>query len=110
MAEIVAKMNNMNKNEKTLFLKTLSAEEHLKYLRFRNNERQAKYKEDPEKKALANERANKIMKKNREENPEKYKEMNRQYNKEYNTRKQTIDLLAKIDKEILKKALDLKNK
>ena len=116
MAEIVAKLKGLNKNEKTLFLKTLSAEEFLRYQRFRNNERQKKYKENPENKALANERSRLIMFVKREENPDKYKELNRKHNKDLNARKKASAVLTNAIKtrnakrELLKKALEKANK
>jgi len=86
MADIEAKIKGLNKNEKTQYLKTLTAEDILRYNRYRNNERQKKYKENTEKKALANERSRLIMFKNREDDPEKYKALNRKHNKDYNDR------------------------
>ncbi len=50
MADIEAKMIGMDKSNKTLYLKGLSAERE-NYNRFRNNERQKKYKGANRKKA-----------------------------------------------------------
>ena len=97
MAEIANRMKDMNKAEKTAYLKTLTAENVLKYQRFRNNERQKAYKQDPAKKALANERSRLNMFVNREKNPEKYKELNKKHNQDYYKRNQEKKKLSKED-------------
>jgi hypothetical protein len=86
MADIAVKIKDMNKTQKTAYLKTLTAEKRLEYLRFKNNERQKAYKADPDKKALANERSRLKMFVNRENKPEKYKELNKKHNQDYNKR------------------------
>ena len=107
MAEIANIMKDMNKTEKTAYLKTLTAENILKYQRFRNNERQMAYKQDPAKKAIANERSRLKMVINRENNPNKYKELNKKHNKDYYKRNQEKTKEAEnIAKDIMTDILD----
>ncbi len=108
MAEIANRMKDMNKAEKTAYLKTLTAENVLKYQRFRNNERQKAYKQDPAKKALANERSRLKMFVNREKNPIKYKELNKKHNQDYYKRNQEKTKEAeKIAKDIINDIIDV---
>jgi hypothetical protein len=113
MADIEAKMTGMNKSNKTLYLKGLSAEEREKYNRFRNNERQKRYKEANREKA--NERSRIKMKENREQKPDKYKELNRKHNNDLNKRRKAQKTLTdaiktrNAKKEMSKRAVEKAN-
>jgi len=106
MADIVSKMTGMNKTEKSLYLKSLTAEETLKYKRYRNNLNQKKYKEANKEKA--NERSKIIMMRNRKEEPDKYKELNKKHNKDFNERKKAL-LKEKKANDTLTNAIKTRN-
>ena len=84
MADKEAKMNGMTKLEKTEYLRSLTAEQQLLYRRYKDNQRQKRYKENPTNRKKANELSKERMRELRSGEPEKYAEMNREHNKKYN--------------------------
>ena len=94
MADIEIKMNGMTKLEKTEYLKGLSAEQQLLYRRYKDIQRQKRYKENPENRKKANELSRVRMEELRSGEPEKYKEMNREHNKKYNEKIKAINKKA----------------
>ncbi len=79
--DIEQKLQELNKHQKTEYLKTLSADDRLRYTKHRNFERQKKYKENPDNKKKATGRAVKKMKEIRADRPEYYNELNKDHNK-----------------------------
>jgi hypothetical protein len=93
--EIEKKIEGMNRTDKMNFLKSLSPAERVLYDKYKNNQRQKRYKEDKDNKKKANERSKKIMQDNRKENPDKYKKMNIIHNRTYNAKKPKAQAKAK---------------
>ena len=72
------------RSEKTEYLRSLTAEQQLLYRRYKDNQRQKRYKENPTNRKKANELSKERMRELRSGEPEKYAEMNREHNKKYN--------------------------
>jgi len=85
--DIGEKTKGMSRIELINFLKSLSAEQRIAYDKYKNNERQKKYKKNETNRKAANERSAKTMQANRKKNPEKYKAMNIVHNKTYQEKK-----------------------
>ena len=84
IADIETKINGTTKLEKMEYLRNLTAEQQLLYRRYKDNQRQKRYKENPENRKKANELSKERMRELRSGEPEKYAEMNREHNKKYN--------------------------
>ena len=106
--EIEKKIEGMNRTDKMNFLKSLSPAERVLYDKYKNNQRQKRYKEDKENKKKANERSKKIMQDNRKEIPDKYKKMNIVHNRTtYNAKKPKAQ--AKVKEQAKNDVMDILN-
>jgi chromosome segregation ATPase len=94
MADIEAHIKDFTKQQKTEYLRSLTAEDNLRYKRYKDNQRQKKYKQNPENRKKANELSRVRMEELRTGEPEKYKEMNREHNQTYNKKIRAIKAKA----------------